>query len=271
MRKIALALAVPALALCCGGCGGEAEREAESLRAELAVLRAENSVLQGGVDSLQAKLTALSEVRERLARERDKLAEEVERLRAAAASTSQPEAAQADSPGLPVAEVRDRLAELARLAFERGDFDMARTVARNAARLGDASARLRYIIACASAEAGDDEEAMKWHQQALAALDAAEEPDPALRVRALNNCAAALLRLQRAERAARMLKEAATLEPDFAPLYFNLGLAYARHLDRPADAVEALRLHVAHGGSRSETARELIRELQRGRAPSPES
>ncbi len=158
--------------------------------------------------------------------------------------------------------VHQRLERLGTDLFEQGEYGSAHAVLLSAHELGVDGPSVLYPLAFCEASFGELEEADRRYAECRAALEAQQEPERSLLLRCLNNHALVLSRLGRPEEAAGMLRRAVELDESFAPAQFNLGLLYAQKLDRPADAIESLRQHVAHGGSRSVSARRLIRNLQ---------
>jgi len=165
---------------------------------------------------------------------------------------------------------RGQLEALGAALFQQGRYDIARAVLAVALELGAEEPKTLFQLGYCASQAGEAKEAADCYGRALAALRAEPEPDRDLMLRCLNNLAVAQRRLGRSEEALKLLQEAVELDARFAPAYFNLGLLYANDLKRPAEAIAAFRKHVANGGARSVSARNMIEKLQQAAAPRPE-
>jgi tetratricopeptide (TPR) repeat protein len=167
-----------------------------------------------------------------------------------------------DEEPLPVKEVRDELAALSRVLFERDDLSVARAVGVNAYRLGARDPGLLHLIAYCASAAGRDEEALEWYDKARRAIQRQPAGHQELLKKCLNNQGAILARLGRARKAERLYRQALEADPACAQAHFNLGLLLAEDPGRPDEAIEAFRSHIVHGGGRGVAARNLIRRLQ---------
>lgn len=237
----------------------------ESLVTENEKLYRQAADLEGQVRDLQAGSRALAQETARVEELQADAREQQEEIRTLEQRLEDMTSAGARAGSAPPGEaVRERLERLGTDLFERGEYSSAHPVLLSVLELGVDDPFVLYSLAFCEASFGELEAADGRYTACGAALGEQQEPDRSLLLRCLNNHALVLSRLGRAEAAAGMLRRAVELDESFAPAHFNLGLLYAQKLDRPADAIEALRQHVVHGGSRSVSARRLIRDLQGG-------
>jgi len=298
MRNIALKCSVTSLALLlllfAGGCGKKDKQEAAKLRAELAELQASSESLAGQLSKSEEELAALKEQDRRVTAERDALnskvgaADEAEKLKKDLATQKErvqelQEQLAGLQQGRPLAapigkdqqlqtnKARKRLEELGALLFERGETGTALIALESVRDLGSDDAELLYRIAYCQAAAGQPDAAAASYQRALGALESKPGRDSDLLKKCLTNYGVTESRLGKPEQAVEAYKKALALDEKYTPAYFNLGLLYARELNRPADAIEALRKHIIYGGTRATSARDLIVTLQAAGAAGPEA
>ena len=271
----ALALAAILFALA-GGCDDGQTAEVERLRTDLHDLQGKYAALTDKNERLGARIEDLEQQKAgALAQKAELEARLAEHTAAAAAAEARKEPPPPAETAAPEPEdprlqgAREHLEKLAGALFARDDYDVALAVALVAAQLGSEDPETLFQIGFCRAAAGNAREARRSYERAVGILDASDAPDSDLLKKCLNNLAIACTRSGEAEKAERLYKRVLELDPEFAPAYLNLGLLYAEHLGRPEDAIEALRKHVLYGGSRSATARELIRKLQDAEAASP--
>jgi tetratricopeptide (TPR) repeat protein len=243
------------------------QKEAAARRVE--ELEEENEALAEQVQELEDRVEELSELQDAARRLREsrarvtELEERVEELKAA-----QPAAPATEEPGPELGAARERLRRLGGELMDQGRYDIARRVLLAGHGLGLDDPETLHRIAFCEAAGGNNREAVEWYERALGAMP--DDGAVALRRKCLNNYGAALLRLDEVERAADAFRRAIDIDAAYAPAHFNLGLAL-RRLGRTDRAIESFREHVAHGGGRSVTAREFIRELQAGQRQADES
>jgi tetratricopeptide (TPR) repeat protein len=118
-------------------------------------------------------------------------------------------------------------------------------------------------MAYCEAAFGQDARAAEHYAACREALQAGPTANGQLLKKCLLNHGVALSRLGKREQAAELYREGIALDESYAPPYFNLGLLYAEQPDKHEEAIEALRKHIAYGGERSVSARNLIRDLQK--------
>ena len=289
-KNVAAGLILPGIVLLlASGCGGNSEEGETGLRAEAREWRDKYESLVNQNEIAYQKLTALRTDNENLQKERDALKEQFEGLQMApklkeelaeakkrATELEQqvaqlrqglpvppgPEGAAPKELGARADEVRRRLELLSAALFERDEHNIAQAVLLSAQQLGSQTPQTFYQLAYCEAAAGNYEAATDWYERALAALGEGVKEDEDLRKKCLINCGVAKERLGESEKARELYQKAVALDDAYAPAYFNLGLLYAKELNNPDAAVEALRKHIINGGSRSMAARDFIRELQ---------
>lgn len=262
------------------GCGKKSEEEAVRLRAEAADWRVKYEALSAESAAGEKELASLRRQVAELSAELDSAKAD---LKAALAKMSEPAASHVEQPPQPAiqpsaapaagdqtqrtAEARQRLEELGALLFERDQFNIALPVLQSALDLGSDGPETLYRIAYCRASLGQYEEAAESYQRALERLQAEPAKNADLLKKCLNNYGVTELKLDKPEQASELFRKAAAADERYAPAYFNLGVVYADHLNRPAEAIEALRKHIIYGGERSASARDLIARLQAGQAP----
>ncbi len=267
------------------GCGGEADEQVVQLPSEtgqwqvkyeslvnrneetyqqLAALKADNERLQKECEALEGRLEVQQEA-EVLKQELTRQRQRVKELEAALAQARGDEGGQVPLPEdlrLSMARARERLEQLGAVLFQREKYSTAHAVILSALQVGSESPQTYYQLAFCEAVAGSYDTAAERYRQALEALEAGPEQDRELLKKCLNNYGIAMMKLGDAEKAAELYQKAIALDDAYAPAYFNLGLVYANELNRPEDAVEALRKHIIHGGRRGVSARDTMRRLQ---------
>ena len=267
--------AVVACAMLLAGCGKEAEDRAAQAEAEARSLRAERQALTERNKQLESDVAAANAESRKLAAERDKLnariaaaeaAREPERPQASPTPLKKAEPAAEGGQAEALADARQRLDDLSAALFERGDYNTALPVAQSACDLGSTGPITLFRIAYCRAALGQREQALELYQRAIKALDAEPTPNAELLPKCLNNAGILEVLLGRPQNAEGLYKRALALDDKLTPAYYNLGLLYANDLKRPADAIEAFRAHVIHGGAQSASARDMIVKL---RAASP--
>jgi tetratricopeptide (TPR) repeat protein len=255
------------------GCDGRAEAQNAALRAELARVQAERDELARSVAGMQSETSARVACEEALEGLRDTLrgqADAAEKLAAEAEAqraridrlTQQLEAAQAPAPQEPQpppsAPDVSRLEELTAVLYARGDYGMAYSLAVEAAELGPVTPVTLHRLGYCALQLGHVEEAVRYCRDCCALLQ--ERPDAAttLLPGALTNLGVALERAGDPEAARDAYDRALAVDPACAPAHFNLALLYARDPDTSRQAIHEMRMHVAYGGSRAASARNMI-------------
>lgn len=287
-RLLTLVGTLSFLACLAAGCGGEGGKSAAELRAKLEKSEEQRQSLETQNKQLLEKVTAAIRERDHFEADRDRLRAELasqardklraelaaqeERVRQLEAELEQlrrgdlrslaPVAAAPPGDSAAVASARERLEQLGALLFNRNEFSTAYAVALSAYELGAARPETIHRIAYCKAAAGDYDAAAEWYERTLGALAEQTPADEELHKKCLSNYAAARMKLDEPEEAAELCRRALELDEKYAPAYFNLGLLYAEELDRPEEAIEALRKHVVYGGTRGFAARALILKLQ---------
>jgi len=234
-------------------------------RAECASLAAEKEQAQARLSELEQQVTALKTERDEARAELTAARKELDELQSALVELekAEPEPAPpaAAEPSLDVEPVRARLEALGADLFERGDYGAANAVLLSAYDLGSRSPLTFHRLAYAQATAGKYGDAIGWYERALSELEKQDEPDPVLYAKCLNNYGVALARSGKPSEAIAAYKRAIEILPQYAAPYYNLALVYARQEEERDKAIEALRRHVANGGSRSASARDILRKL----------
>ncbi len=267
------------------GCGGEADDQVVQLPSEaeqwqkkyeslvsrneetyqqLVALKADNARLQKECEALKGRLVMqqeAEELKQELTRQRQRVTE-LEAALAQARGDDASEAAPLEELRLSTARARERLEQLGAVLFQREKYSTANAVILSALQVGSESPQTYYQLAFCEAMAGSYDTAAERYRQALEALEAEPEQDRELLKKCLNNYGIAMVKLGDAEKAAELYQKAIELDDAYAPAYFNLGLVYANELNRPEDAVEAMRKHIIHGGRRGVSARDIMRRLQ---------
>jgi len=273
---IALLILLSAPPGCSRSAGEEAaraQREVQQWRRKYDELSSRNKQLQEQLASVQAELEArlaerdaqIEKLRAELAgqsREVQRLQDELARLRNAPPPRQRPPQPTAGELLAQLARPRRQLEELAAELFERGDYRPADAVLRGCVVLGSEEPTIYYRIGFCEAFAGRYEQAAEWYGRAIDALRKAQKADPVLLKKSLNNRGIALMKLGKSRAAAEDFRQAIAVDAAYAPSHFNLGVVYARELNRAKEAIEAFRKHIVYGGSRASTAREWIRHLQ---------
>jgi tetratricopeptide (TPR) repeat protein len=145
--------------------------------------------------------------------------------------------------------------------LDAGRHAAARDALAPAAELDPADPVTLYRLAYCHGVLGDAGKAADFYGRAIRAAQEGSERTAPLLPRLHSNYGATLVQLGRHAEALNAYKRAVEADPDYAPVHYNLGRLYARHLGRPRKAIEAYRRHVALGGDRGVSAREAIAEL----------
>jgi len=278
------ALALGSIALLQCGCdNGQAEQIAALEKArtkaedEAQEWRGKYEDLINRQEVLQVKIVGANNRNEALQKELDSLKAQVERLTtnlhlAATPPPATPEAG--TQPSQPahssqgtLSDLLQQLEGLGQALFVKEEYATAAAVLNIAVHAGADSPSTYCQLADSEARLGDYEAAVSDYEAALKALGPPKDEDTAIRLGCLTNYGAALQRLGRHQEAEQAYRDALSVEPDYAPVHFNLGLLYATELKRPIDAIDHLRRHIVQGGTRSESARQIIQELQELAAP----
>jgi len=242
----------------------------EQAEARAAVLVGESEALRSRIKDESADAKALIEALETQVAERDRTVEglrrEVARLKAEPARAGADVAADGDAGKLEEllaqrAKVAGELVDMSELMLDLGLPDCAATLLESAVELGSATPRVLYNLAHCHGELGDDEAAAECYERAVRAAQESHEERGGFLCRLYCNYGATLARLGRPEETLECYAKSVEADEHYAPVHFNLGLLYAGHLGRPAEAVESYRRHVALGGSRSVAAQEAIVRL----------
>jgi tetratricopeptide (TPR) repeat protein len=275
-HRLAACLTALFLALLAAACDGRDKAALAALRATHEQTLADARALQGKHEALSAEHELVQKAKASLADENERLKKETLALQAANKALEEktvalqqrqppPETGQPGLSNVPPGDdrarkARDQLVNLAGGMIHQDQYGAARAVLRIATDLGPELALADYQSGVCEGALGNHEEARNLYERALAALE--QQPDDRLAVRCLTNYAATLTRLSEPAKAEEAYTKALAIDETYAPAYFNLGLLYARNLNRPQEAIEAFRKHIVHGGERGVTARELIRQLQ---------
>ena len=169
------------------------------------------------------------------------------------------------SPGNQPDKTRKALSDLVELGvalMDAGQYELASRALSCAMELGEDSPEARYYLAYCQSELGDQEEAAQWYAKAIEAASGAPKDYSALIAKLYNNYGVTLVKLGKFKEALASYQKAVKSNPEYAPAYFNLGLLYETHLNKPAEAIEAYRRHVTLGGEKGITARNAILRLQ---------
>jgi tetratricopeptide (TPR) repeat protein len=270
--------AVALLLLVGGGCDGakEARAQVEQLSGELKALRGQLNALSEETEALKGELRQVKAQNDDLRTQRDGLQKRVDELSAAARPAPSPPPTPAQPPAASDAnagtlgDARERVENLASAVFERGQYDVARSLAMTAVQLGSKRPEIHFQIAYGAAETGAYADAAKEYERAVAALQDDPKADRELLKKCLNNWGAAAAHLGNVQDAERLYQRVLALDPGYLPASFNLGLLYAGQPERSADAVRVLQDYIVRGGSRGASARELILKVQSPQeAPAP--
>ncbi len=241
----------------------QAVAEKKELRSELETLRALNETLRSDIEELQERAKSLDEVQSKLTGSQRRVAELEEKLAETAEERAVPaEKSPEDEAGLQ--KVKARLELLGADLFRRHEYGAARAALLSARELGSDSPAAAFRLAYCETALGKLEEALENYQACRAILDSALESDEELLKKCLVNQGVALAKLGRFQEAAELYEKALSVDPQYSPAHFNLGLLYAGELGEPEQAVESFRKHIANGGGRSVSARKMIREIQQG-------
>lgn len=267
---IAAGVALALLAAC--GCDRRGQ-EQEAARAEAQELRTEKQQLTAQVQTLKAQMeelqTRVSQIKEDLqdarakAGQADSLREqlsEAEQKLAAIEERNAEATGDTTDPALNVERARARLVELGRRLFEQQEYDTALSIFISARELGERTAESLYRTAYCYANAGRYQDARRWYEEALAAMEQAEAAKPELLAKCLNNYGVALVKLGEPAAAIDALQRAIATDKSLSAAHFNLALAH-RAQGQHEQAVKTLRGYVAAGGARSASARNIIREI----------
>jgi tetratricopeptide (TPR) repeat protein len=280
IRSAVAALAIAGALFSSAGCDGAAE-EAERLAGQLEQAHEERQGLMrelsdanAEIAGLNAQVRDLSSANENLGVEKELLAREATRLKervrtlneqledlARRSAEAVQEAPDEDAPPThpELQGAVERLDALSQALFERGDLDVALSVALAAEELGAASSELYYRIAFCKASAGDHAGAAEWYARAGADEDSG---DADLRLKILTNWGVALAEIGDSQGAAQRYRQALQIDDGYAPAWFNLGLIYEQDPQRDVEAIAAFRSHIIHGGARGLSARRHIARLQ---------
>ncbi len=239
--------------------------ETQKLQRQLHDLEAEKNRLEGEAQRADELAQQLSAKSERV----EKLQQDLADLRAQLAGLKKPEEP-SESSAPPIKRVRERLAVLGADLFRRGDYNAAFPVLLSAHDLGEPGPAVLYRLAFCQGKFGEMRQAAGYYEQCYAALQDRAEPDESLLKKCLNNWGIVLAASGQFEKAAEKYTELIQTDRAFAPTYFNLGLLYADKLQEPQKAVEAFRMHVAHGGERLVSAKRQIEALQAGLEDEPD-
>jgi len=242
-----------------------AAKRSEELGREVSNLKSKNADLLKWATELKADYEeAVTSLRAKA----DSMATQIADLRGRIDGLDAPTAAEETGPASTedlagrITVARRALERLGLLLYRGKEYAGARDALLIARHLGASDPAMLLTLARASALTGSDEAAGENYKLALAALEGEEEKDVDTLKVCLLNYGAVLRRLEEPGKAAELWKRAVDLDGNFAAAHYNLGLVYAQDLDEPGPAIEALRRHVACGGRRSASARDLIKKLQ---------
>ena len=235
----------------------ELNRELDSVHQKLTRCKEKQAELKASYSSQKSDLNEdvrglqqqLSDQKQRAQEAEKKMAEMKEKV----------EALQNDVSG-----AADKLAEAGQRSFAAEKYDSAEVLLSAAVQLGSTDPLAAYALGFCRARASDYENATKWYERAVSTLREEGQNDKTTLTKALNNLGAALTKQKKPEEAAKMYREAISVDDTFAPAHFNLALLYRDKLDQPDKALQHLRRHIALGGSRSVAAREAIEAIQSG-------
>jgi tetratricopeptide (TPR) repeat protein len=224
---------------------------------------------------------------EDLRKTREELATSQERLEELEAGMEAPEPAVAEEPDEEEAEEPEepeqteneaeklretmddaarRLALLGGGLLAEGEHEPARIALLISRQLGADAPIVYYHLAAASAELQKWEAAEANYAVVVEQLHKAKDnlsgAEKNMLKAALLNAGVALEHLEDYTEAAENYVAALELDADYAPAYYNLGRLYARKLDDREKAITLLRKHVVLEGRRSDSALDLIEELQ---------
>ena len=159
-------------------------------------------------------------------------------------------------------QVADRLRRTGLVVYESGSYENALPLLHAAQNLGAEDPELLYKLGYCFSRASSYENAAKCYLAAAQKLEENPAQNKELLKKAYLNGGAALVEVGQTSQAINLYEKATKLDDTFAAPYFNLGLIYAQQEDGKEDAIKALRHHIALGGSRAESARQKILELQ---------
>lgn len=252
------------------------EQQKVDLEKQVVALRTreeEESPEAAQLQAARAKLAEREETIGQLRQTAEDLRNRMENLRkeTRAAAEEPPEQPEGTEPRGERAEELNSAREQARAAgralkkagselLDAGRHAAAREALAPAAELDPADPVTLYRLAYCHGVLGDAGKAAQVYGRAI---DAARESDRAagLLPRLHSNYGATLVQLERYAEALNAYKKAVEADPDYAPVHYNLGHLYARHLGRPQEAIEAYRRHAALGGERGASARDAIAAL----------
>jgi tetratricopeptide (TPR) repeat protein len=245
----------------------------ESLQKRCDALEADSAQAAQQAADLKTRADALAAERDDLRAKLSAAHEQVKQLGAQAADTKKASAGPAAAPGADAGAALLRLEALGSDLFQDGNYSAAAAVLLSACDLGSKDPLVYYRLAYSNAAMGKYSASIGWYEKALAALAQQPKPDPDLQKKCLTDYGVALAQTGKAKEAIAAYTKALALDPAYTPALYDVALLYAKSAADKDKAIDALRQHVAHGGTRSISARELLQELlgpaPAGASPAP--